>query len=71
VNLGVISGGEWGWSRNACIRWGGDRRRRRSSVGVNVRHPIVTNGNFVAQLFSVVRGSDAALSKLLWDFLLL
>jgi len=28
-----------------------DRRMRRGSFGVNVGHPIVTNGDFVAQLF--------------------
>ena len=27
---------------------GGERRRGRGSFGVNVRHPIVTNGDFVA-----------------------
>jgi len=31
-----------------------------------VGHPIVTNGDFVA--FSAVRGGDAALPKVLWDF---
>jgi len=36
--------------------------------GVNVGHPIVTNGDFVAELFSAVKGGDAALLKLLWDF---
>ena len=30
---------------------------------VNVEHPVVTNGIFC------VRGGDAALPKLLWDFL--
>ena len=29
----------------------------------------VTIGDFVVQLFSTVRGGDAALPKLLWDFL--
>jgi len=32
-------------------------------LGVNVGHPIVTNGD------SAMRGGDAALPKLLWDFL--
>ena len=40
-------------------------------LAVNVGHPIVTNGDFVAQLFSAVRGGDAALPKLLWDVLLM
>ena len=29
-------------------------------LGVNVGHPVVTNGDFVAYLFSAVRGVDAA-----------
>ena len=36
---------------------------------VNVGHPIVTHGDFVAWLFSAVRGGDKALPKLLWNFL--
>ena len=51
------------------LEWDGDRRREGVVLGVNVGHPIVTNGNFVAYLFSAVRGGDAAVPKLLWDFL--
>jgi len=72
LDLDDVWGGEWGWSRVWCITWGGDCRRGRGSfelLGVNVGHPIVTNGDFV-ELFSVVRGCDAALPKLLWNFLL-
>jgi len=44
--FGVVSGVG---SRDRCIRWGGDRRRGIGTVwGVNVGHPIVTNGGFVA-----------------------
>ena len=32
------------------LDFGGDRRRGRGSLGVNLRHPIVTNGDFVASL---------------------
>ena len=32
---------------------GGDRRRERGSFGVNMRHPNVTNGDFVAQLCEI------------------
>jgi len=39
------------------------------SFGGKCGHPIVTDGDFVAQLFSVVRSGDAALPKLLWGFL--
>ena len=49
---------------DGCIGLGGDRRRRRGSSGVNVGHPTVTNG------ILCVRGGDAALPKLLCDFLL-
>jgi len=39
--FGVVSG-EWGWSRDGSIRWGGDRRkgRRRAVLGVNLGRPI-------------------------------
>ena len=56
---------------DGCIRWGGDRLRDRGVLGVNVGHPIVTNGILVAWLLSAVRGGDAALPKLLCDFLLI
>jgi len=39
----------------------GDRQRGRNSFGINVRHPIVSNG------ILCVRGGDAAFLKLLWD----
>jgi len=34
--------GEWGQSRDGCIRWGGDLRRERGSFGGKCGHPIVT-----------------------------
>jgi len=46
------------------------RVEERAVLVVNVRHPTVTSGLFVVQLFSAVSGGDAALPKLLWDFLL-
>jgi len=30
------------------LDWGGDRRREGTVLGVNVGHPIVTNGDLVA-----------------------
>jgi len=42
----------------------GDRRRKGVVFGVNMGHPTVSSGNLC------VRGSDAALPKLLWDFLI-
>jgi len=41
-------GDEWGRSRDRCIRWGGDRRRREGSFGVNLERAIVTSVDFVA-----------------------
>ena len=38
-------------------------------LGVNVGHPIVINWDFVALVFSAVKGGDAALPKLFWGFL--
>jgi len=32
------------------LDFGGDRRRGSGSLGVNLRRPIVNNGNFVASL---------------------
>jgi len=34
--------GEWGWSRDGCIRWGGGKGR--GSFGVNLERLIVTKG---------------------------
>jgi len=41
-----------------CIDGGGDRGRGMDSFGVNLGHPIVTNGNFASQLFSNYLGQD-------------
>jgi len=43
--FGVVSGGgRW----VGVLDEGGDRKRRMGSLGVNVGHPIVTNGDFAA-----------------------
>jgi len=39
--------------------------REGADFGVNVGHPIATNGDFVALLFSAEGGCDAALPNLL------
>jgi len=41
--MDAVWGGERGWSRNGCIRWGGDRRRGRDSFEVTLGRPIITN----------------------------
>jgi len=48
LDLDAIWGGEWGRSRDWCIRWGEDRRRGRGSFVGKCGHPIVTSGDFVA-----------------------
>ena len=45
--FGVVSGVGLGMG---VLDFGGDRRRERGSLGVNLRHPIITNGDFVASL---------------------
>jgi len=45
--FGVVSGVGLGMD---VLDFGGDRRRRRCSLGVNLRRPVVTNGEFVASL---------------------
>ena len=65
--FGVLSGVGRG---KGVLIGSGDRGRRRVSFEVNVGHPIVTNGNFVAQLFSAFMGGDAAFPSLLWAFCL-
>jgi len=48
---GCRLGGEWGQSRNGCIRWGWlSSKGKGQFLGVNVGHPIVINGDFVAEL---------------------
>jgi len=45
--FGVVSGVELGMG---ALDFGSDRRRGKGSLGVNLRSPIVTNGDFVASL---------------------
>jgi len=58
--FGVLSGVGRGMG---VLDRGGDRRKEGAVFGLNVGHSIV------AQLFFFMRGGDAALPKLLWDFL--
>ena len=44
--LDAVSGGEWGRSRDGCIRLGGDRQRGRGSFGGKCRASIVTDDIF-------------------------
>jgi len=48
--VNAIWGGEWGLSRDGCIRWSGDRQREGAILEVNLGCPIVTNGDFVVQM---------------------
>jgi len=45
--FGVVSGVELCMG---VLDFGGDRQRERCSLGVNLRRPIITNGDFVASL---------------------
>ena len=45
--FGMVSGVGLGMG---VLDFGGDRRRARGSLGVNLRRPIITNGDFVASL---------------------
>jgi len=45
--FGVVSGFGLGMG---VLDFGGDRRRGRDSLGVNLQRPIVTNGEFVVSL---------------------
>jgi len=58
---GCRLGGEWGQSRDGCIRWGSDRRRGRGSFGDE-------SGASNCNQWGLC---DAALPKLLWAGLVL
>ena len=44
----AVWGGEWGRSRDGCIRWVVIVEMEGAVLGVILGHPIVTNGDFVA-----------------------
>jgi len=48
IGSGCRWGGERGRSRDGCITQGGVRRKEGAVLRVNLRHSIVTNGDFVA-----------------------
>ena len=48
--FGMVSGVGLGMG---VLDFGGDRRRGRGSLGVNLRRPFVTNGDFVASLCAI------------------
>jgi len=60
--FGVVSGVG---RRMGVLDGGGNRQREVAVLWINVGYHILTNG------ILCVRGGDAALPKLLWDFLLL
>jgi len=45
VDPGAVWGGEWGGRGIGVLDGGGDRRRGRAELGVNLGRPIVTNGD--------------------------
>jgi len=50
----AVWGGECVGLGMNVLDFGGDRRRGRGSLGVNLRRPIVTNGDFVASLCTAI-----------------
>jgi len=58
--FGVVSGVELGMG---VLDFGGDRQRGTGSLGVNLRRPIVTNGDFVASVWKCVERSSC---RLVW-----
>jgi len=48
LDLDVVWGGEWGQSKDGCIRWGVEIVREEAIWGINVGYPIVTSGEFAA-----------------------
>jgi len=61
--FGVVSGVG---RRMGVLDRGGDRRRGRTFLELNVGHATVTNGDFVTLLLSALSSEDADLLKLLW-----
>jgi len=48
------------------LDFGGDRRRGRGSLGVNLHRPIVTNRDFVASLYGIVYSDRAVVWRGEW-----
>jgi len=65
VSFGVVSGVGRGTGVLDRVEIVEGEKAASLGEGINV-HPLATNRDFVA--FSAVRGGDAALPKLLWDF---
>jgi len=61
--FGVVSGVGLGMG---VLHFGGDRRRERGSLGVNLRHPIVTNWEFFASLCGSAYGDRAVVWRGEW-----
>jgi len=50
--MDAIWSGEWGWLRGV-LDGGHDRQRGMGNSGVNVGHPVVTNGDSAVQLCEI------------------
>jgi len=59
----VVSGVGLG---SSVLDFGGDRRWGRGSLGVNLRRPIVTNGNYVASLCGIAYSDRAVVWQGEW-----
>ena len=58
IRSGCRLGGQWSRSKDGCIKWGGDRRKEGTVLGVNLGRPIVTSadGDALWMPFGVVSG---------------
>ena len=56
--------GEWGRSRDGCIRLGWWSSKGRGSFGINLGRPIVTNGNLLPSCARATRSSQITLGGL-------
>jgi len=61
--FGVVSGAGLGMG---VLNFGGDRQRGRGSLGVNLRRPIVTNGEFGASLCGIAYSDRAVVWRGEW-----
>jgi len=64
-----VWGGEWGHSRDGCIKWGGYHHRGRGSFGGEFVHPVVTNGDILFCSYArAMHSSQITLGRTCFDY---